>query len=255
MSFPYSYNPPPPPPQAAPSQSSSSQPISDPAASQAPATVAVPLLPIEVQTRTHAILCATGFLILLPIGVLVARYARNFTNKWFYFHAVWNIFIAGPVIFAGWHYGVMTAEQLAIPNFTYDPHQKMGLALLILYIVQLILGAVIHWFKVGTSALTGRRPLQNYVHGFLGLAIFVLAASQVHYGLYIEWNMFFGALHQVPNSAKNAWIALVVIFWTLYILGLAFVPGQFKKERDQKRIDGRGDHAALRSGTSSKAEA
>lgn len=40
-----------------------------------------PLLPIEVMARNHALLCTIGFLILLPFGTLVARYARTFTRR------------------------------------------------------------------------------------------------------------------------------------------------------------------------------
>jgi hypothetical protein len=39
------------------------------------------LSPLEVMARNHALLCTIGFLILLPVGSLVARYARTFTNK------------------------------------------------------------------------------------------------------------------------------------------------------------------------------
>ncbi|KAJ8075840.1 hypothetical protein PM082_021472 [Marasmius tenuissimus] len=194
-----------------------------------------PLSPIERQVRQHAILCATGFLILLPVGVLVARYTRTFTNRWFSMHAAFQTFVAGPVIFTGWYYGWKSAEELQTGHFI-DPHQKMGLALLILYVAQLLVGIFVHWVKTPSPFGTGTRPPQNYFHGFLGLAIFVLAASQVHYGLFIEWAFALGGLHVVPASAKNAWIALVVIFWTLYLGGLALLPRQFKQERKGREV-------------------
>lgn len=71
----------------------------------------------------------------------------------------------------------MTTSQLAQPHFV-DPHQKMGLVLLILYILQVVLGAFIHYVKI-PSLSRGHRPLQNYLHAILGLVIFVIAASQV----------------------------------------------------------------------------
>lgn len=40
-----------------------------------------PLSPIEQKARTHALLCTIGFLILLPVGTLVARYTRTFTRR------------------------------------------------------------------------------------------------------------------------------------------------------------------------------
>ena len=43
--------------------------------------ITFPLNDIERRARNHAILCTTGFLILLPVGVLVARYTRTYTNR------------------------------------------------------------------------------------------------------------------------------------------------------------------------------
>ena len=35
----------------------------------------------EVKVRNHAVLMGTAFLVILPTGVLIARYLRNFTNR------------------------------------------------------------------------------------------------------------------------------------------------------------------------------
>ncbi|KAF7426430.1 hypothetical protein PC9H_008798 [Pleurotus ostreatus] len=56
---------------------------------------------------------------------------------------------------------------------------------------------------------------------------------KVHYGLNTEW-LLTGGLHQVPMSAKNAWLALVIIFWVLYGLGLALLPRQYKQEGEAR---------------------
>ena len=45
--------------------------------------VSTPLQPFQKMIIAHAILCTIGFLILLPAGALLARYARTFTNAWF----------------------------------------------------------------------------------------------------------------------------------------------------------------------------
>jgi len=193
-----------------------------------------PLQPLEITARNHAILSTVGFLILLPIGVLVARYARTFTPAWFPVHFVVQLFLSGPVIFAGWYYGWDTTRTLEQGHFL-DPHQKMGLALLILYVFQLFLGLFTHFVKLRSPFGPGTRAPQNYFHVFLGLVILILAAEQVHYGLYIEWAFATGNLHFVPESAKRAWIALIVIFWVLYLGGLALVPKQFSRERQTRQ--------------------
>jgi len=194
-------------------------------------TTPLPLLPFEQKAKTHAILCTVGFLILLPIGALVARYGRNFTNHWFKVHFAFQLFIAGPIIFVGWSMGYKTSSELLSVHF-FDRHQKIGLALLILYVAQLALGLFIHYVKM-PSLFRGHRPPQNYLHGILGISIFALAAYQVHYGLYTEW-LNLGGGHEIPDSAKHAWLGLIIAFWALYVLGLAFVPRQYKKEREAR---------------------
>lgn len=197
----------------------------------------VPLAPIEKQLRTHAILCSVGFLVILPIGALTARYSRTFTTKWLLPHWIIQFVIAGPIIFAGWSLGYKSAEVLqpVPPTHFIDTHLKCGLALLILYLVQLVLGVSAHFFKF-RATLHGHRAPHNYLHAIVGIAIFILAAYQMHYGLYTEWVLRTGGAHTVPLAAKHAWIALIVVFWVLYVLGMALLPRQLRQER-QFRAD------------------
>ncbi|TFK68344.1 hypothetical protein BDN72DRAFT_841918 [Pluteus cervinus] len=190
------------------------------------------LLPVEVMARNHALLCSIGFLILLPLGVLVARYVRTFTNKWFYSHATIQLVLAGPLIVAGYALGHQTTTMLEQPQFA-DPHQKVGLILFVLYLFQVLLGAFIHFVKF-PKLLGGRRPPQNYVHAILGLVILALADYQVHYGLFTEWALRTGGLHMVPESAKHAWMALLIVFWVFYFGGLVLLRRQFKIEQEMR---------------------
>ncbi|KAI0051372.1 hypothetical protein FA95DRAFT_323564 [Auriscalpium vulgare] len=170
----------------------------------------VPLNFVEKKARTHALLVSVGFLILVPLGTLTARYARTFTNRWWFGHWIINFVISGPVIFAGWALGHQTTSESFTGGHYSDPHKKIGLALLIMYLLQLALGAVIHFVRV-PFLFVGHRPPQNYIHAVLGLAILALAAYQVHYGLNTEWARTTGNVHPVPESAKHAWVALVVV--------------------------------------------
>jgi hypothetical protein len=45
-----------------------------------------PLLPYQKLIVAHAIFCTLGFLLLLPAGVLLARYLRTFITTWFKGH-------------------------------------------------------------------------------------------------------------------------------------------------------------------------
>ncbi|KAF8813108.1 hypothetical protein BYT27DRAFT_7181683 [Phlegmacium glaucopus] len=195
--------------------------------------MSTPLNDLEISVRKHALLCTIGFLIILPIGALLPRYTRTLPYKWFYGHWVIQLLIAGPIIFAGWALGHQTSTNLAQGHYQ-DPHQKMGLALIILYVLQIVIGAFVHFFKF-PSIFRGHRAPQNYFHVLFGLSIFILAQYNVHYGLDTEWDLQTGGLHHVPQSAKNAWLALVVLFWVLYALGMAFIPRQFKQESESRR--------------------
>lgn len=88
--------------------------------------------------------------------------------------------------------------------------QRIGLALLLLYLLQVTGGIVIHFFKT-PSLLNGRRPPQNYFHAVTGLTILALAFYQVHYGIQTEWYEGTGDGTIVPMSALHAWIALMVV--------------------------------------------
>lgn len=52
--------------------------------------VTLPLSPVEVHARNHALLCSIGFLILLPIGALVPRYTRTLPYKCVSYHPTNN---------------------------------------------------------------------------------------------------------------------------------------------------------------------
>jgi len=190
-----------------------------------------PLDSLELRIRSHAILCTVGFLILLPIGVLVARYSRRLPYPWFFVHVAFQFVIAGPVIFVGWSEGYKISKSLGTGHFK-DHHQKIGVALLVLYLVQLAMGTLAHFVKY--PRLFGlRRGPPSYFHAVLGLAIIWLASYQVYYGLNIEWDAVTGGAHQVPQSAKHAWLALVILFAVLYALGMALLPSQFRHEREE----------------------
>lgn len=98
-------------------------------------------------------------------------------------HLAFQLLFAGPVIYAGFAQGHDTTNMLQLPHFQ-DTHQRVGLALLILYVLQVVIGLVIHFFKT-PSLFGGQRPPQNYIHVTLGIAILALASYQVSFSLYL----------------------------------------------------------------------
>ncbi|KAJ7476734.1 hypothetical protein FB451DRAFT_1173593 [Mycena latifolia] len=177
----------------------------------------------------HAVVCTVGFLILLPLGTLLARYARAFPRRWFWGHAVMQLVISGPIIFAGWALGHNLATTLGMASLN-DPHQQIGIALLALYVAQLLLGALVRFVKM-PALFRARRPPHTSRSGSRSSCSQRIRCA-VHYGLTIEWAFATGGAHAVPDSAMHAWLALIIIFWVLYFLGMALLLRQFSREKE-----------------------
>lgn len=72
-----------------------------------------------------------------------------------------------------------------------------------------------------------------------GLAIIGLAMAQVHDGYYREYPLW--GIRRVPFGVHGGYIAMVVIFATFYVAGLALLPEQYKRESEDfknRRGDG-----------------
>jgi len=193
---------------------------------------------------------SVGFLVLVPLGVLIPRFARTFTAKWFYGHLGFQLFLAGPIIVAGFAMGVYSTQLTVNAQETAhfdDPHKKTGLALFILYIIQVVLGLTTHWFKRPSNRLLLHRAPHHILHIAVGLAIIGLAFFQVHLGYTFEWVVWVGA-PLVPPSVDKAWKAWVIIIPILYIGGLALLPRQISQESAMRhdRRNGQSSATALR---------
>ncbi|KAG6842071.1 hypothetical protein C0991_002725 [Blastosporella zonata] len=178
----------------------------------------IPLLPYQRMIVAHGIFCTVGFLLFLPGGALLARYLRVFTPTWFVGHSIAQFFLAGPAIVAGIALGVQAVSKSNAMHL--NDHHKIAL------------GAVIHWIKPRD---TSRRPMQNYAHAVLGLAIIGMAMYQIHDGFTSEWPRTTGR-EPLSNGIKilfYVWIALITL---LYFAGLALLPKQFRQENQPKRL-------------------
>jgi len=186
---------------------------------------APPFSTTEKKIIAHAVLCSLGFLIFLPIGALLARF-RMVNPYWFKLHFMIQLGLAGPVIITGWAIAVNVVEESGGPHFS-DSHQKAGLALFILYIVQVLVGLYIHYIKPSAPRA---RPPQNYLHVVIGLSIIALAFYNVHEGYAYEWAASTGRGNP-PKGVNVVWIIWVVIMPLTYFAGLSFVRRQYKNEK------------------------
>lgn len=89
----------------------------------------------DVLSRTnslqvaHAVLCAAGFLIVLPLGTLSARWSRVFTPKWITAHWVINVVLGIPLVCVGWAFGPLAVAQQGREHIV-TAHQVTRLAFL-----------------------------------------------------------------------------------------------------------------------------
>jgi len=125
----------------------------------------------------------------------------------------------------------MAVSANHISHNPIDHHKRVGYTIFTLYTLQLLLGILIHTVRT-PSLFILHRPPQNYIHAAFGFTIFAMAGYQVHYGLHTQWKKGTKNVHPIPESAKHAWLALLIIFWVLYCFGLLLIPRQYRQEKE-----------------------
>ncbi|KAF7376657.1 CBD9-like protein [Mycena sanguinolenta] len=187
-----------------------------------------PLTPYQRKVLIHAVLCVVGFALLLPTGVLLARYLRTFSPSWYTGHWIAQFGIAGPIIIAGIAMGFKASGPVGYKLM--DNHKKTGIVLFGLYCAQCLVGALIHFLKPRNAT---SRPPQNYFHAVLGLAIIALSMYQIRTGYRTEWPEYTGL--SIPSGVNILWMVWVVILPVLYAVGLVFLKKQFRQEKEFRK--------------------
>ena len=99
----------------------------------------------------HGIFCVIGFLFLLPLGALVARYFRTSTSSWFKAHRVIQGFVAGPVIIVGFALGVSSIVEDGGDHFDSTHTVRHKIARSCLYVSEPRLSDLDSRFSFSTS--------------------------------------------------------------------------------------------------------
>ncbi|KAL9933156.1 hypothetical protein V8E36_007874 [Tilletia maclaganii] len=174
------------------------------------------------QARTwffliHAVLMIITFLGLFAAGILYGRFGRSFLPKsWFHYHRAIQVVGVGSLVIAAIA-GIVAVQIAGAPHF-YLLHQKVGLAIIILVLLQAIGGQVGHIIR----QRHGHRA-QNAVHVLLGLTIFGLAAWNIQLGL----DLWGWKPDPIWNTILGTWSIILAL---VYLGGLALVPSQRRKE-------------------------
>nr|XP_043622686.1 cytochrome b561 and DOMON domain-containing protein At3g07570-like [Erigeron canadensis] len=143
--------------------------------------------PYSDLKRTHGILNAVGWGVLIPIGAIIARYFKHVKPFWFYAHS--SIQLSGFIIgLSGIISGLILENRIEV---NVAKHKALGLIVITLGCLQII--AVL----LRPSKDSKKRKYWNWYHHNVGRLLIVLAAFNVFYGIYLggvgsEWNVTYG---------------------------------------------------------------
>lgn len=173
-----------------PSITSSSVPLGAPTAATQQGTPR-PLRMFEKLIIVHAVFCSFGFIVLLPLGALVARWGRTVIPLWSFYHWTIQVLLCIPLIVVGWSLGYLAvAEQgrrhaddvhkvchISCRLWCYSHlKQVFGSVLFALYFLQLCFGTYIHFRKPQYPI---KHPKRNLAHAFVGVVLIALSFYQV----------------------------------------------------------------------------
>ncbi|MCO5604583.1 hypothetical protein L7F22_058751 [Adiantum nelumboides] len=166
--------------------------------------------PHQTLKRTHGIINTIAWGILLPLGVIAARYLRPFTESlWFYIHVPLQTvgYLLGVL---GWALGM---RLRAVTAAAHKSHENIGIALFVLATLQLFS------LFLRPNKDHKLRRYWNYYHHSIGYTIILLSIINIFKGLDIlspggKWKSGY-----VASLIVMAVIAVVleVVTWFLYI--------------------------------------
>ncbi|PWN22741.1 CBD9-like protein [Microstroma glucosiphilum] len=175
----------------------------------------------------HMSFMLIAWVLLVPIGILVARFGR-LAYKWFPAHrAIQSVAILFGLV--GFFLAVGAVQAQGSTHFK-KRHEKLGLATTILSVVQGMSGQVAHVYKHKAIA-AGKQPSRwiGISHIFVGLTTFGLAIATVAtgFGIWTWWD---------PPS----WTSIPIFVWAALLAAIYFiaaavlVPREVRKEREER---------------------
>jgi len=154
----------------------------------------------------HATCGSIAFMLAAPIAVLIGRLGRSIPG-WVMAHRLIQVLITFPLAIAAIVLGGKAVDN-SLSGHLSDTHKKTGVALFILLVLQIVLGAVIHHLFNPNRT---RRPSRNWAHVVLGITIIILGVVQVRLGMgeYYRW---FG--RDTPK-------VVICVYWIVVSFGIA----------------------------------
>ncbi|CDZ97732.1 Predicted membrane protein, contains DoH and Cytochrome b-561/ferric reductase transmembrane domains [Phaffia rhodozyma] len=174
---------------------------------------------------THGTLGGVAMMVFVPLGVLVARLLRVFYPWWIQAHWIIHITMSAPLLIAAIAISIHTTTVNIGNDHFFSTHRQLGLTVFIIFWLQIILGAFIHWRQPSSAKKIRRKSIYNWFHPFLGVTILILGWATVWTG-FGEWDDYNVGRH-VGWGVKGAWVGLVVLFALAYLIGLLLLRRQF----------------------------
>jgi cytochrome b561 len=185
-------------------------------------------------------------LLTAPAAILIGRYFRT-RRWWFNTHMVLQTFTAVliiPSVALGLqsighnHHGDQLTGKKA------DPHHDLGLAILILFLVQFLIGVGAHYTRGGYAKekifptfTTPKNPLRH-VHVVFGIAMTALLYAGVKTGM-DEWDDVADNATLVPKGFRVAYWVFFGLAVGAYFVGwvVEAIPGQGGSLRQDSSVD------------------
>ncbi|CBI38284.3 unnamed protein product, partial [Vitis vinifera] len=145
--------------------------------------------PYSRLRMSHGVLNMLGWGVLMPIGIIVARYFKQFDPTWFYVHVSIQSggFILGSV---GVVCGLVLNDRI---NANVAKHKALGIVILVLGCLQVTA------FLARPDKVSKVRKYWNWYHHGVGKVLIALAVVNVFYGIHLGnagngWNAGFGVV-------------------------------------------------------------
>ncbi|CAD6588635.1 MAG: hypothetical protein CYPHOPRED_004472, partial [Cyphobasidiales sp. Tagirdzhanova-0007] len=143
-----------------------------------PATVASPKMSYDTIILAHAIIGSIAWMIISPLAILVATYGRGWRH-WVKAHQLLQTVLTTLLTLIAVILGCVAVKQHNTKHWS-SSHQKIGLVILIVLVVQGVLGAYNH-HKYSPDRT--KKPWRNIVHIILGIGLTALGFAQVRLGM------------------------------------------------------------------------
>ncbi|EMD38635.1 hypothetical protein CERSUDRAFT_135562 [Gelatoporia subvermispora B] len=198
--------------------------------------------------KAHAVLSSIGFLVILPLAALVARWSRTITARWVSVHWFITLVLGLPFATIGWVLGPLAVAQrrsahmvslhqvrrrcFVAANIHWTESefdgQICGVILYPLLLMQISSGIFVSVRHVKDGRT---HPPRNVLHVILGLVILSLSVVDGFTGAKSYATLSSTSTTTTATAISTACIVWAAIWGTSYLVGLYLLPRQFAHER------------------------